>query len=77
MNNSILNNVLNEIVLHKTQKVSATRESPELLDSDCNKNNIFQVERMSLEETKKKLNDVSVHLNTNRKSHMGLKTKII
>ena len=33
-NNSIVNNVVDEILLHETQKVSAAKEAPECLDSD-------------------------------------------
>ena len=32
---------------------------------------------MSLEGTKEKLNDVSVHVNEKRKVHMGLKIKML
>ena len=41
-----------EILLHETQKLSAAREAPEVLDSDYDENKLYQVERMSLEETK-------------------------
>ena len=50
-NNAIINNTVDEILL--TQKVSATNhESPEFLDSYYDANNLYQVEKMSLEETK-------------------------
>ena len=68
---------MNEILLHETKKVSAEREAPEFLDSDYDEKNLYQVENMSLEETKENLNDVSVHLNTNRKVHMRLKIEMI
>ena len=48
-NNSIFNNVVDEILLNETQKVSVAREAPELLDSDCDENDIYQVEKISLE----------------------------
>ena len=41
--NSIVNNVVDEILLHETQKVSAAREAPEFLDSDYDENDIYQV----------------------------------
>ena len=66
-----------EILLNETQKVSTARESPEFWDSHYDENYLYQDEKMSLEETKEKLNDVSVRLNTNRKIHMGLKIKMI
>ena len=68
---------MDEILLHKTKKLSAAREAPEFLDPNYDENDLYQVETMSLEGTKENLNDVSVHLNTNRKIHMGLKTKRI
>ena len=45
--------MVDEILLNETQKVSAVKEAPKILDSD--ENDIYQVERMSLEETKEKL----------------------
>ena len=44
--------MVDEIILNETQKVSAAREASENLDYDCDKNDIYQVEKMSLEETK-------------------------
>ena len=38
-----------------TQKVIAAREAPYFLESDCNENNLYQVEKMSLEDTKEKI----------------------
>ena len=43
--------MVNEILLNE-KKVSAARESPEVLDSDCDENNLYQVEKMRLEDTK-------------------------
>ena len=54
-NNFIVNNVVDEILLNETQKVSDTREAPSFLDSAYYENNIYQVERMSLEETKENI----------------------
>ena len=65
-----------KILKHDTQKVSAARVAPTFLDSEYYENNIYQVERMSLKETKENLNEVIVNLNANRKFHMGLKIKI-
>ena len=46
------------------KKVSAVNhEAPEFFDSDYYDNDPYQVENMSLDETKETLNDVSVHLN--------------
>ena len=51
-NNYIIKNVVDDILLNETQKLGAEREAPELLDSDCNDNNLYQVDKTSLEETK-------------------------
>ena len=53
-NNSIVNNVVDEILPHETKKVSAAREAPEFLESDYDENKIYQVDNMILEETKEK-----------------------
>ena len=47
--------MVDEILLNEAQKVSAAKEAPEFLDSDYDAKNIYQVEKMSLEETKEKL----------------------
>ena len=44
-NNSIIKNVVDEIILNETQKVSAARESPEFLDSGYDANDLYQVEK--------------------------------
>ena len=54
-NNAIINNVVDEIILNETQKVSAAREALAFLDSDCGENDLYQVEEMSLDKTKDKL----------------------
>ena len=50
----IVNNAVDEILLHETQKLSAEREAPEFLESDYDKNELYKVESMSLEDTKEK-----------------------
>ena len=47
-NNTIVNNVVDEIILNETQKVSAAREAPSFLESDYDEKCLYQVERMSL-----------------------------
>ena len=51
----IINNLVDEILLNKTQKVSAVREAPELLETYYDEKDIYEVERMSLEDTNEKL----------------------
>ena len=43
------------ILLNETQKLRAEREEPEFLDSDYDAKNLYQVDKISLEDTKKKL----------------------
>ena len=54
-NNSIVDNVVDEILLHEPQKVSAMRKAPEFFDSDYDENDIYQVEIMIFFNTKEKL----------------------
>ena len=51
-NNAIINNLVDEILLNKTQKLSAEREAPEFLFPDCDNNDQYQVEKMIPEGTK-------------------------
>ena len=46
---------MDDIILNETQKASAEMEAPEFLDSDCDENNLHQVEKVSFEDTKEKL----------------------
>ena len=46
---------MEEILLQETQKVSAVREAPELLETYYDEKDIYEVERMSLEDTNEKL----------------------
>ena len=47
--------MLGEILLHATQKASYEKEAPAFLESDYDENDLYQVERMSLEDTKEKI----------------------
>ena len=41
--------MVDEILINEKQKLSAAREVPECLDSDCDENDLYQVDKMSLE----------------------------
>ena len=43
---------MDEILLHKTQKLSFAKESPEILDSDYDENELYKVQNVSIEDTK-------------------------
>ena len=67
---------MNEIIL--TQKVSDTNhETPEFMDSDYDANDLYKVEKMSLEETKEKLEWRKREFEDEKKNHMGLRIKMI
>ena len=77
-NNTIVNNAVDEILLNETQKLCAmNHEAPAFLDSEYNENDLYQVDKMIFEETKKNLTGVIMRLNTNRKNHMGLTIEMI
>ena len=47
--------MVDDILLNETENISTEREAPEFLDSDCDENNLYQVDKMILEETKEKI----------------------
>ena len=47
--------MVDDILLNETQKVIAAKEVPEFLESDYDDNELYQVEKMSLEGTKEKI----------------------
>ena len=52
-NHAIINNAVDDILLNETKKVSAVNhEAPESLENDYYENDLYQVENMSLDETK-------------------------
>ena len=44
-----------DFLLHEIQKVIVAREAPENFESDFDKNELYHIENMSLEDTKEKL----------------------
>ena len=54
-NNYIINSAVDGILLHKTEKLSAVKRSPENGDSDFDENKIYHIDNMSIEYTKEKL----------------------
>ena len=46
---------MDEILLHENKKVITAKEAPENIQSDFDENNLYQIENMSLEDTKEKL----------------------
>ena len=52
-NNVIVKNMVDEILLYETQKKSAPKEAAKFSESDYDKNGLYQVDNMSLEETTK------------------------
>ena len=55
-NHTIIDNNMDELHTVESKKVSAVNhEAPELLESEYDDNNQYQVENMSLDETKEKM----------------------
>ena len=54
-NNSVSISVVDEILLYETKKVSSQKEAPEFLESDFYEDKLYQIDNMSLDETKEKL----------------------
>ena len=69
---------MDEIIPNKTQKISAANhEAPEFMDSDYDTNNLYQFDKMSLEETEENLDWRKHAFEYKKKIHMGLKIKMI
>ena len=48
--------MVDEILLNEPKKLSdVNHEAPEVLENDYNKNDLYQVKNMSLDETKEKI----------------------
>ena len=54
-NNTIINHVVDEIPLKEIKKWITASELQEVLDSDCDENNLYEIGEMSFEETKEKI----------------------
>ena len=55
-NRIIINNAVDEILFNETKKVSAVNhEAPDFLEMDYDENDLYQMENMSLDETKEKI----------------------
>ena len=54
-NNAIVNSAMYEILLEEKQKLSAKKGSYENIESDIDGNELYQIDNISLEDTKVKL----------------------
>ena len=75
-NSVVANNGVNDILLNETQQVSDVREAPDVLNSDCDENDLYQVKKMRLENTREKLELRKCAFEWEQKIHMGLKSEI-
>ena len=57
-NNVIVNNAVDEILLHENQEVSYAKEAHENVEYDFDENELYQVDHMSLENIKEKLEQI-------------------
>ena len=76
-NNAIVNNMVHEILLNKTQKVSAAREALVFWNLIMMTMIYIKLKGKVLNRLKKNLNYVSVRFNAYRKFYIGLKIRII
>ena len=67
---------MDEILINEIQKISAAREAQELLDSGFNENGLYQVDKMSLEDTNEKLEWRNRVFECEQNNHMGLKSEM-
>ena len=73
-NKSIVNNAVDEILL--TQKVSATNhEALEFLDSDYDAKDLYEVEKMSLEETEENIDWIKRAFEYEKKNSYGIENR--
>ena len=68
---------MDEILLQENQKVSADKGANKNIESDFDENKLYQIDNMSLDNTKENFNDVSVRLNVNLEINMGFKTIMV
>ena len=66
---------MDEILLHEIQKLSVAKEAPELLEYDYDENELYQVENMSLEETKEKIEWLKYAFEFKQKNTYGIENK--
>ena len=60
--------MVDEILMNETKKISSlNHEALEFSENDYDENDLYQVENLSLDETKEKWTNVSMHLN--KKAH--------
>ena len=52
-NNAIVNSTMDEILLQKNQKVNNEKEAHENVESDFDESELYQIDNMSLDDTKK------------------------
>ena len=66
---------MDEILLNETQKLSAAREAQKFFDSDCDENDQYQVEKMSLEDNKEKLERLKLEFQREQKNLYGIEKR--
>ena len=54
-NNDITNSAVDEILLHENEKISAVKEAPKKVEYGFDENELYQIDNISLEDTKEKL----------------------
>ena len=61
--------------MQENNKVSDDKEAHENIESGFDKNDLYQIDNMSLDDKKEKLNELSMSLNVNLNIHLRLKLR--
>ena len=72
-NNDIVNHAEDKILLQENNKVSAEEEAHENIESELDEDDLYNIDKMSLDEKNKRQNDVNMRLEEKLKIYMRLK----
>ena len=76
-NNAIVKSEVDEILLHKNQKVHADKESPENVGSEFDENKLYQIDNTSIENTKENIELSKRAFGYKPIINTGLKTRMV
>ena len=76
-NNDIVNHAEDKILLQENNKVSAEEEAHENIESELDEDDLYNIDKMSLDEKNKRQNDVNMRLEEKLKIYMRLKSIMV
>ena len=76
-NNDIVNHAEDKILLQENNKVSAEEEAHENIESELDEDDLYHIDKMSLDEKNKRQNDVNMRLEEKLKIYMRLKSIMV